>query len=86
MQPKIVEDKPSGAQPEPEPTQPVEVDLLHFWGPRLSLWLGRRIRAPGWGRGRTKMAACHSTESQPLACHSTESQPLDCITSSARRI
>jgi len=46
---EIVEDKPSGAQPGPEPTQPFEVDPVHFWGPRLSLWLSRRIWAPGWG-------------------------------------
>jgi hypothetical protein len=46
---EVVKDKPSGAQPGPEPTQPFEVDPVHFWGPRLSLWLRRRIWMSQWG-------------------------------------
>jgi hypothetical protein len=46
---EIVEDKPSGAQPGPEPTQPFEVDPASLWGPRLSLWLRRRMWMSGWG-------------------------------------
>jgi len=46
---ELLRPEPPGAQPWAEPTQPFEVDPVHFWGPRLSLWLGRRIWAPGWG-------------------------------------
>jgi len=50
--------EPPGAQPWAEPpTQPFEVDPVHFWGPRLSLWLRRRIWAPGWGP-RPDQAGC----------------------------
>jgi hypothetical protein len=46
---EIVEDKPSGAQPGPEPTQPFEVEPASLWGPRLSLWRRGRMWMPGWG-------------------------------------
>jgi hypothetical protein len=60
---EIVEDKPQEAQPcdgadtpniaaeqaEFSRLESSEDDLARFWRPRLSLWLGRRIWAPGWG-------------------------------------
>jgi hypothetical protein len=47
---KIAEEKPSEAQPcDTAPHQLFEVDPVELWGPRLSLWLRRRIWAPGWG-------------------------------------
>jgi hypothetical protein len=60
---EIVEDKPQEAQPcdgadtpniaaeqaEFSRFESSEDDLARFWRPRLSLWLGRRIWAPGWG-------------------------------------
>jgi hypothetical protein len=33
-----------------EPTQPFEVDPVHLWVPRLTLWQRSRIWAPEWGR------------------------------------
>ena len=41
--------EPPGAQPWAEPTQPFEVDAAQFWGPRLFLWLGRRMWMAEWG-------------------------------------
>jgi hypothetical protein len=41
--------EPPGVQPWAEATQPFEVDPVHLWGPRLSLWLRRGIWASGWG-------------------------------------
>jgi len=46
---EIVEDKPSAAQPGPEPMQPFEVDPASLWGPRLSLYRDRRMWLPKWG-------------------------------------
>jgi hypothetical protein len=41
--------EPSEAQPWAEPTQPFEVDPVHLWGPRLSLYRDRRMWLPKWG-------------------------------------
>jgi hypothetical protein len=46
---ELLRPEPPGAQPWAEPTQPFEVDPVHLWGPRLSLWLRRGIWASGWG-------------------------------------
>jgi hypothetical protein len=60
---EIVEDQPPEAQPcdgadtpniaaeqaEFSRLEPSEDDLARFWRPRLSLWLRRRMWAPGWG-------------------------------------
>jgi hypothetical protein len=41
--------EPSEAQPGAEPTQPFEVDPAQLWGPRMSLWLRRRMWMSEWG-------------------------------------
>jgi hypothetical protein len=46
---EIVEDKPSGARPGPEPMQPFELDPASLWGPRLSLYRDRRMWLPNRG-------------------------------------
>jgi hypothetical protein len=47
---EIVEDKPPEAQPcDTASHQPFEVDPVRLWGPRLSLWLSRRMWMSAWG-------------------------------------
>jgi hypothetical protein len=58
---EIVEDDPQGIQPTAKPPQPFEVDPGELWGPRLSLYLRRKLWMPEWGE-RPGQIGCAAPE------------------------
>jgi hypothetical protein len=58
---EIVEDEPQGVEPTGEPPRPFEVDPGELWGPRLSLYLRRKLWMPDWG-ARPGQIGCAAPE------------------------
>jgi hypothetical protein len=58
---EIVADEPQGIQPTAKPPRPFEVDPGELWGPRLSLYLRRKLWMPEWG-ARPGQMGCAAPE------------------------